>query len=93
MSFRNLRAHKRNVHLAEKNYECDVCGAGKIPEIPIQCSLFYFIFNAAFYKRHSIVYHLKIHFGILDETCDICQKTFHTKGSLKYHKVLYLIDN
>ena len=92
-----LQIHKKNVHVEEKNYQCDQCektyknlgaliGHKKTAHenIKFPCEKCGRVFSS---KQHCLVHIRKVHEGenFNVHQCNICGKNFHSNTYLKLH--------
>ena len=98
---RRLTYHQNTVHATQKDWICDCCGSRfgiknvlklhmKIHLPPsFACSKC----DRKFVRAGSFKTHLKVHAGILNEICKICNKGYSTQDSLRTHIMLQHFSN
>ena len=70
----NEKVHEYMEKCADGSYRCNVCGKMSRTNLRIQI------------QKHNMMKHIETHMDGLTFNCQVCQKTFRSRDSLRNHK-------
>lgn len=99
---RNMRKHLRRVHILEKKHGCEQCGSmfksrdalnthKKIKHMGKKIKRVYnfecYYCDAKYTTKYALSDHISSHTGIPNHVCEVCNKGYSCRASLKIHMI------